>query len=205
MKKFSKEQEKSIEEKIELYSSLLEKDLPHEELMRRVKEIENKIIEKRLKWYEEYKNELDYLKIEELRDIQKAFILLYGHQMEIPRKDVGTFPMYDGDQGYFIVYIQSRNFCPYLEAFKRMNIRPKDSVKLCELTLEKPCQILVDKVNPKIKFFRSYPNIRPIKDFCDERLFMVDYSIAEKMLEQGEDPSGLFIGKPEHWEMPKNL
>ncbi len=181
MNKFSQEQEESIKSKIDLFLPITEKGITQKELMQRLSIIEDKISKNRLRWYEEHKDKLDYLKWEHITDLQKAFIMMFGHQMEINHKDLNTIPIYDEEQGIFTAYIQAKNFCPYLEAFKRMEIKPDDSVQLCNLVLEKPCQLLIEKVNPKIRFFRNYSHIRPIADYCDERLMIRDYSLIEKL------------------------
>ena len=186
---FTPEQESAIDEKIELFSPLIEKEISQEEVMKRVKEIEAKITAKRLEWFEEHKDEFDYLKRDDLTDAQKAFALLFGSYMGIKREDIAVFATYDGSQALLNIQIQSKNFCPYLEAFKRMGIIPRDSVKICELALEEPCRVLVKQVNPDLNFYRKYERIRPCADYCLEGIITWDASLCD----QFENPCDLFI------------
>lgn len=168
---FSAEQEASIERKVKLFSPILEKGLSQEEWMRRVGEIGETITRKRLEWYEKNKDQLDSLMAKEVTDVQKAVVLLFGYQMDI-RDGLTIVPFLDMDMAVFSVDILSRNFCPYLEAFKRMGIKSEDSVRLCELALERPCQALIERLNPNIRFFRDYSHIRPIADYCCEHMII---------------------------------
>ena len=179
MKKFSQIQNDAIRRTIKLFSPILEKNISSADRMKRMHFVEGKIIKKRLKWYDEHKGELNYTKCEYLTDIQKAFIILFRHRLKIDTNDLRIVPIYDSKQGIFTTHIQSRNFCPYLEAFKRMKLKPEESIKLCRLVLEKPCQALIDKINPKIKFSRDYSHIRPLSNYCDERLILKDYSRSQ--------------------------
>jgi len=171
MARFSREQEASIERKVRLFSTILEKGLSKEELERRLELIEQIIIEKRLKWYEKNKRQLAYLRKRGISDLQRAVGLLYAYHMKV-FEGITVVPFLDIEQGIFSVDIQARNFCPYLEAFKRMRIKPEDSVRLCQQVLERPCQVIVGKVNPNIRFFRDYGHVRPLADYCDETMII---------------------------------
>ena len=63
-----------------------------------------------------------------------------------------------------IVY-RSHNFCPVLEACKALNL---DTKRICKLVYEKPAQIFLSTLNPRLKFKRNYKKIRPYTDYCEE-------------------------------------
>jgi hypothetical protein len=180
MAEFSKEQESAIEEKIKLFSPILEDGISKEEYLRRVKGIESKIARKRLDWFykNKHKPELDFLEDPWLDDMSKALALLYHSYMDVPFNEV-SWPRHTPDDAILddVFYpLTSRNFCPYLEAFRRMNISPEESVRLCKFALEKPCQALINMVNPDITFLRDYSHIRPVaNDYCSEILIKKDF------------------------------
>jgi hypothetical protein len=179
MQKFSRIKEKAIESKIKLFSPIFEKGLTFEEQRNRIKSVEKTITAKRMEWFDENKDKLDfYLKLKDATDLQKALALLFGY-MHVNPKDISVIPIYIEEQALFTVNIYSRNFCPYLDAFKRMDINPVSSAKLCELALESPCQALIDKVNPNIRFHRNYRSVRPISECCSEGLVIRDLELSE--------------------------
>jgi hypothetical protein len=89
--------------------------------------------------------------------------------------------LYLDDQGHAFINIETKTFCPYLQAFRRLGFDAEKSAYLCEHTLERPCQVLVDKVNPRIKFSRNYHHVRPITDYCFEILGTADSELIERI------------------------
>jgi hypothetical protein len=144
------------------------------------KKIEHTIAANRLAWYEEIKDGdySHYLRDPGISDIQKAFWLIYGYKMQIPQEYLGHANIYDpidvtdiggGISGLnMAIVIQAKNFCPYLDAFKTMGFDANTSKWLCKNVLEKPCEVLAQKVNPDIIFFRHYSKVRPVTDYCIE-------------------------------------
>jgi hypothetical protein len=183
MESFSPEQQEVIDQKIQLLLPLFEAGLGEEEFFLRAKSIESRLIQKRVLWFEENKKDLDYLSRTDLCDLQKAVGMLYGSYMKI-FDGVRVIPLDDDMSDYpYAAHIISSNFCPYLEAMKQLKVEPEKSVWVCENVLEKPCEALVQKINPSIKFYRIYERIRPIAEVCLERLFWYAPDV-EKWLEQ---------------------
>ena len=173
MKRFSSEQEEVICEKMELFSTLTEPGISPAEYYRRAKIIEAKIVNKRLGWYKQNHTQLKYLDNPNICDLQKAVGLVYGMYMGV-YEGISIIPLED-EQGISAVHIVSGNFCPYLEAFKRLNINPKKSAELCKIVLEKPCQALIDRVDSHIKFYRNYDFIRPVHFVCLETVVQTNF------------------------------
>ncbi len=61
------------------------------------------------------------------------------------------------------------NFCPQLEACKILSL---DTREICRRCYEKPVQIFLSQINPKLKFRRNYDRIRPHTDSCEEIIEM---------------------------------
>jgi hypothetical protein len=199
MGEFTKEQEESIEQKIELFRPLLAKKLSEDEFLIVAKQIEDKIIKKRLEWYEKNKNSIylrGHFETETKSDIDKAFRLLIYEYMKINYGSSGYkdyIPAYRGqghsglpmsyyENGVLVGKFRSEGFCPYSEAFKIYKLKPEESAKLCKIVLEKPCQELVEKVNPKLIFFRDYSQVRPITDYCLEGFTINQYDSVLKLI-----------------------
>ena len=206
MKQFSPEKERAIEEKIELFWSAFKWKFYPERYKEELKNIEEKITQKRLTWFEENKDNLWYLKSDELIHIDKAAVLLFHEYMGIKFKDVkmkgprGLIyqKFADADHERFFFNFHTRNFCPYLEAFKRLKLKPEQSVEMCKTVLHKPCEALVKKVDPRIRFGRDYETgfnddgtkkygIRPLNDYCSERLIIEDGELMYKLMYEDED------------------
>jgi len=118
--------------------------------------ISKELIKKRLCWYEENKNK----NCLEGSDVKKAYtLLLIGHLCLSP-KEVPI--VYDDPKK--IVW-RSYNFCPVLEACKRLRM---DIREVCKKGEEEPVQALISKINPNLKFSRNYEKIRPNEDYCEE-------------------------------------
>jgi len=63
------------------------------------------------------------------------------------------------------IRIESRNFCPYLEACKELEL---DTRYVCKEIVEPSIQAVCEIINPNLRFSRNYQNIRPYGDFCEE-------------------------------------
>jgi len=185
---FTKKQYESIARKIKLFSPAFERGIPEGEFEKRLKGIEQQIVEKRLARYEngvnyfQARSKNDFLYLPSETPLTKALTFLFAGVMDLnpgphPLWDsVGAFLLYDSQSKLYFAEIESRNFCPYLEAFKRMHLSPKMSAYLCKNVLEKPCQAIVEKIHPGIKFSRDYKKIRPLMDSCEEYMWIEDYT-----------------------------
>jgi tRNA(adenine34) deaminase len=66
----------------------------------------------------------------------------------------------------------SLNPCPTLDACKMLGL---DTRQVCRSVYEKATQALVSQLDAKLRFLRSYDEIRPHADHCRERIVRVDF------------------------------
>ncbi|MHA1581587.1 MAG: hypothetical protein ACTSYM_03680 [Candidatus Baldrarchaeia archaeon] len=124
---------------------------------------EKKIIEKRLKWFEENKHKLKFLKG---TDVEKAYRLFYLNYLKIKEEEIKIV-----EKSARKIVIRCYNFCPVLEACKELGL---DTRVVCKKLYERPTQIFVKQINPKLKFKRNYDKIRPYTPFCEECIELAD-------------------------------
>jgi len=127
--------------------------------------INRRLLEKRLSWYEENKGKLNL----QGSDVRKAYTLV---MIEYLGKVFGINPyeipiVYEDEQK--IVW-RSYNWCPVLEACKRAGF---DTRKVCKKGWEKSIDVLVKKINPKLRFSRNYDRIRPYAEYCEEFIELI--------------------------------
>jgi hypothetical protein len=63
------------------------------------------------------------------------------------------------------------NPCPTLEACKKLGL---DTREICKKSYQKPVQVFLKHINPKLRFDRNYENIRPYAVYCEEIIELVD-------------------------------
>jgi len=87
----------------------------------------------------------------------------------------------------------SRNRCPLLEACIALGL---DTRKVCRPVNEKATQAFLSRINPQLRFHRSYEEIRPHADYCKEKIIRVDlasymrFAIQEAQLSRSEGNKG---------------
>ncbi len=118
--------------------------------------INEELVKKRLRWYEENKNKIRL----EGSDVKKAYTLLIIEYLGLNPKEAPT--VYEDAKK--IVW-RSYNFCPVLEACRRLGM---DTREVCRKAQEEPVQALISKTNPNLKFSRNYKKIRPYRGYCEE-------------------------------------
>ena len=121
------------------------------------KRIEQELVEKRSRWFEENKNKI--LKKLTGTDVEKAYQLIL---MRICIKE-SEAPIVKKSKNKIIFH--SKNFCPALEACKILGL---DTRKVCMAVFERPTEQLIRKLNPKLRFTRNYRYIRPNTSYCEE-------------------------------------
>jgi hypothetical protein len=58
-----------------------------------------------------------------------------------------------------------RNPCPTLEACRKLGL---DTRLVCRLVYEKPVEVLLAGIDPRLRFRRNYAALRPQTDYCEE-------------------------------------
>lgn len=117
--------------------------------------LEDTLSEKRLEWYEKNKDRLDL----KGTDVEKAYQLLLI-KLGIALDEIEIVEKTEKK-----IVFRSTNFCPVIEACKNLEL---DTREICKKVYEKPVQVLISMVNPKLKFKRNYKKIRPYIDYCEE-------------------------------------
>jgi len=116
-------------------------------------------INKKRNWMEKYGAGL----LEKYRDLppeEQAYRVIYFDHMGLCPEDVPMTRVSDTK-----IRIESRNFCPYLEACLDLSL---DTRIICRDTGEDSFQVMAEMVNPGLKFSRNYVHIRPNVDYCEE-------------------------------------
>ena len=120
--------------------------------------INKELLEKRLRWYEENKDKLNL----EGSDVRKAYTLFLIKYLGLSPKEVPV--VYENERK---IIWRSYNFCPVLEACKRLG---KDTREVCKKAEEKSVQQLISSINPNLRFSRNYEKIRPYINYCEETI-----------------------------------
>lgn len=150
---FSHEQEKEIQKMIEKLKT------------KSFENLEDHATNKRLEWFENNKNKLN-LKGPEVR---KGYGLLLEYMKLIEKIDPKKLQIVEETKEKIVW--RSFNFCPVIEACKRLGL---DTREICKKVYEKPTQVFIEQLNPKLRFGRSYEKIRPYYDYCEEWIELID-------------------------------
>jgi hypothetical protein len=97
-----------------------------------------------------------------------AFELLFFEQMGLGRDELPVVSETETE----IVWL-SCNPCPLLEACNALGL---DTRKVCRPINEKATQAFVSRLDPELRFHRSYEEIRPYAAYCRERIVRVDFA-----------------------------
>ncbi|MFX0116601.1 MAG: hypothetical protein ACFFB3_18780 [Candidatus Hodarchaeota archaeon] len=113
-------------------------------------------VERRLTWYKNSITELDL----QGSDVKRAYTLLLVEYLGLKPKEI---PIVKEDSRKIVW--RSYNWCPVLEACKRGGF---DTKEVCKKGWERSVQVLIEKINPNLRFSRNYSKIRPYTEFCEE-------------------------------------
>ena len=130
MASFTPKQQRAIQEKVDLFREIAERGFSCD----REHSVRTAIYRKRQGWLEENFEQVSRNLQDYPSAVEKAFRLVFLEYMKINPDGVGT-EFLPSRRGAKAVYIRSRNFCPYLEAFRQLGLRPDDSVRYCEMSL----------------------------------------------------------------------
>jgi tRNA(adenine34) deaminase len=99
---------------------------------------------------------------------REAYELLFFEHMELSPDELPVVSESPDE----IVWL-SRNPCSLLEACRRLGL---DTRKVCRPVNEKATQAFLSRVNPELRFHRSYDEIRPYTDYCREKIVRTDFN-----------------------------
>jgi len=124
--------------------------------------VHQKLLKKRLEWYENNKENLNLSGT----DVRKAYEMVLFRYMNITPEDVPT--TYEDERK--ITWI-SFNPCPVLEACNRLDV---DTRRACKEGWEKSVQAMIEKINPNLRFSRNYEILRPHGEYCEETIELIE-------------------------------
>jgi len=132
-------------------------------LERALAELADRITEGRLAWLKQNRDCLDRL---EGTEVRKGFQLVLFEYMGIPLEEVPVI-----EETETKITWRSYNFCPYLEAITALGMDTRD---VCKHATESPVQVLLNALNPRLRFSRNYDKIRPYSNYCEETIELVE-------------------------------
>lgn len=143
------------------------------------------ITAKRMAWLDRTLPEKKALDQFTPRDV---FELLFFEQMRLERDELPVVSETEEE----IVWL-SYNRCSLLEA---CNALGWDTRKVCRPINEKATQAFLSRINPQLRFHRSYEEIRPYVDYCREKIIRIDFdsymriAIQEARISKSEGNKG---------------
>jgi len=57
------------------------------------------------------------------------------------------------------------NRCPTLEACQKLGL---DTIRVCRQVYHRPVQVLLERIDPRLRFDRNYASLRPNAPYCEE-------------------------------------
>jgi len=130
--------------------------------------IEAEVTTKRLGWFEQhaeqYAGRWDTDRPPSPRD---AFEMLFFDYMGLAEDEVPVL----SESPTEIIWA-SANPCDTLEACGRLGL---DTRVVCRAVYERSTQALISRLDPQLRFLRSYQTIRPHADTCEERIVRLDF------------------------------
>ena len=131
-------------------------------------DMEAEAVKKMTAWFQENRGEIT---VHDPPGPREAYELLMADYLGIPP---GEAPVVSETEDE-IVWLSS-NRCPTLEACLKTGLETRE---VCRAVCEKPAQVLISKLDPRLRFYRSYEEIRPHSPHCREMVVRMDF---EKMM-----------------------
>lgn len=121
-------------------------------------ELNNDSINRRVKWYEESRNEFGFIN----EDLLNSGYKLLLKRFNITEDEMPVVRKTDKE-----IIFHSQNFCPTLEACKILGL---DTRKICKRLNENSTDILIKQVDQRLRFSRNYEKLRPYEEYCEEMI-----------------------------------
>jgi tRNA(Arg) A34 adenosine deaminase TadA len=130
--------------------------------------IEAEVTEKRLGWFEQHAEQYaGRWGADRPPSPRDAFEMLFFDYMGLAEDEVPVI----SESPTEIVWA-SANPCDTLEACGRLGLDTRD---VCRAVYERSTQVLISRLDPQLRFLRSYRTIRPHADICEERIVRLDF------------------------------
>ena len=115
-------------------------------------------VQHRTAWFEENKSKFSFLSGDPLDAAYRTLLARFG----IPPEEAPiTF------QDETRIMFHSQNFCPTLEACKRLGL---DTRYICKHLNEDATNHLIQLIDPRLRFSRNYDMLRPYAPYCEEMI-----------------------------------
>lgn len=155
---------------------------------REYQDIERSVAQKRIDWVKK-----NYGRANNDVTPRQAFEMLFFEYMGL---DASSIPVLTETED--MIEWSSQNRCPTLEA---CNILELDTKNICKTIYEKSTQAFISQLNPQLRFYRSYEEIRPYSYHCREKIIRTDFQRymniaideAQKSKEEGNKGYGAVI------------
>jgi len=125
-------------------------------------DIEQSVARKRIDWIKK-----NYGRVNNDISPRQAYEILFFEYMGL---DQSSIPVLTETED--MIEWSSQNNCPTLEA---CNILKLDTKHICRAIYEKSTQAFLSQLNPQLRFYRSYENIRPYSYHCSEKIIKTDF------------------------------
>ena len=99
-------------------------------------------------------------------DLRKAYEVLLITYMGIDPKEVPV--VYENEKK---IIWRSYNWCPIIGACQELGL---DTREVCKKGWELSVQKMIEEINPKLRFGRNYPCLRPHGKYCEEYIELLD-------------------------------
>jgi guanine deaminase len=126
------------------------------------RDIERSVAQKRIDWVKK-----NYGLANNDVTPRQAFEILFYEYMGL---DAPSIPILTETED--MIEWSSQNRCPTLEACKILEL---DTKSICKTIYEKSTQAFISQLNPQLRFYRSYEEIRPYSYHCHEKIIRADF------------------------------
>ena len=115
-------------------------------------------IRRRTGWFEENKSRFAFLSGDPVSAAYRLLLARFGITSE-------EAPVIFKSETKIVFH--SQNFCPTLEACKRLGL---DTREICKRLNEDATNRLIRLIDPRLRFSRNYEKLRPYALYCEERI-----------------------------------
>jgi tRNA(Arg) A34 adenosine deaminase TadA len=146
-------------------------------------DIERSVATKRIDWVKK-----NFGNVSNNVSPRQAFEILFLDYMGL---DKSSLPVLTETED--MIEWSSQNSCPTLEACNRLKL---DTRHICKTIYEKSTQAFLSGLNPQLRFYRDYEEIRPYSFHCREKIIQTDFgkymniAIEEARLSKNEGNKG---------------
>lgn len=92
-----------------------------------------------------------------------GFNLFYTHYLGLSLPRDGE--LVEANEG--CIRVRWSNRCPTLEACKALGL---DTREICRKVYERPVQLMLSRIDPRLRFVRNYAALRPSQAYCEESI-----------------------------------